>query len=970
MSRTNARPALLVVAAALLAVPAPAVAQTYTWGGGAGNGNWNTAGNWDTPPVSGSATVITLAGTTQTATSQNITSPFVLNQLAIDSTATAGFSVDGSQIQFAGTSPQFLQNSGGAVSITAPLDLSAGTSFGGTGSGSVMLAGNITGSGALTKTGAHTLVLSGLNSFGPTSGTNPTLTVNGGTVRLGSASALPSDRVVNLAPASSGSATLDLNGFAATVGTLNFGDNTTNGAMTVTGGTLTAPVIRAGQGSASTVAPTISSHLDVGTATTITITNNPSATLFDLILTGPLTGAGTITRDGSATAVLLVAGANNTFSGLLSIQSGSVRLGAVNALGRTAQVDTGGSSTNILQTAIGSGQGFTAGAFTQSLGSVTGSGILQVGDTTHSAALLVGFGAGDFTFAGQVIAFNAGSHLAKVGPGTMTLTGASTAVTGSLAVRGGAVVIQGGGTLTTTGTAGTVTISQGATLHLDNTSQAVGNRLTDTAPINLAGGTFRLTGNSGAPTSETVGALTAGGGQSTVFVSPSAAQPAQLAFASGTGGPGTVFFRGPSLGQAPAAGVATVQFTTAPSLVGGGGSGAQTSVLPWGLGSSTGGAAPDTLVTVGANGVRPLDPAAEFAPYATAGTTVNVRESASFTVAAADTRNALVTTGGAAQTVTLNADLTLTSGAFLNTGAGTQVTGSGTLTFGPSGAATAYVTAEGNLTLAAPASAGGLVKSGAGTLTVQRPVAVSGGTVTVAAGTLAVANNGTTTTGGFTSAGGVTYRVTPGATLDVSGVSAGFSVGTNTKLQGGGTIAGAVTVAPGGTLEPTALPGPGVLSVADMTWQSGGTYRWQVASALGSNDGVTQSRVDGTGTLDLTGLSTGNRFTVQLVPLAPNNTSGAVYDFDNTKSYNWVIATFGGIAAFSADKFMVDSAAFAAVNPLNGGVFGVSQTGNSLSLTFSPVPEPGSVLPFAGLVLITGRVVRCRLRGRAKLPGY
>lgn len=962
----------LAVVAALLCPGRAAAQAVYTWNGGAGNGSWASPGNWNSAPQSGATTTIVLAGTAQTVTNQDLLNPFVLHQLVIDTTATNGFSVLGNRVQFAGTAPQILQNNGGAVSLSVPLDLAADTTFGGTGAGLVGVSGSVTGSGGLTKTGAYPLILSGTNSFGPTSGSNPTLTLNGGALQLGSSTALPINRVVTLTPATGGSATLDLNGFLASVSTLNLGSSTAAGAATVAGGTLSAGTINVNlaNGAAPTAAPTITSTLDVSGTTNIAVANNPS-TAYDLILTGPFTGSGTLTKSGNFSSTLLIASRNNTFSGTVSIQGGLIRLGAVNALGRTVLIDTGGSSTNTLVTAITSTQGFTAGGFSQTFGSVTGSGTLQIGDAANASAVLIGFGASDYAFAGKFSAANTGSHLAKVGNQTMTLTGNTTAFNASLSVRGGTVAVQGSGTLTGS-SMGAVTILSGATLLLDNAAANVGNRLADGAPINLSGGLLRLTGNSGTATAETVGALTVGGGQSTVLLSPDAAQGTRLTFASGTGGAGTVLFRGPSLGQTPAAGVATVIFTSSPALVGGGGSGAQTSILPWGLGSSAGSASPDTFVTVGANGVRPLNTGTEFATYGAAGTTNNVLESSGFTVAAAEIRNSLVTTGGGAQTLTLNGDLTLTSGAFMNTGSGTLVSGPGTLLFGPSGGGPAYLTAQGGLTLAAPGLATGLVKSGAGTLTVQRQVSVSGGIVTVAAGTLMIQNNGATTAGAFTAAGGVTYQVTTAATLDISGVTAGggFALGTNSKLQGSGSVTGSVAVANGGTLEPTTLPGPGFLTVGSMTWQPGGTYRWQVSSAQGANDGITQSKVNGSGTLDLTGLSSGSPFNIQLAPLAVNNTSGAVYDFDNTKDYSWPIATFAGITGFSSDKFTVDSAAFAAGNPLGGGTFAITEAGSSLMLTFTPVPEAGWGLLLAAGGLIVGRAVSRVLRNATSIGVY
>jgi hypothetical protein len=747
---------------------------------------------------------------------------------------------------------------------------------------------------------------------------------------------------------------------------LLLGSTATNG-FSVGGGQLRF----AGSGTAITLADgagplLLSSAVDFAAPTAISVTTASATVPYDLVFSGALTGTGALTFNGDPFANYAITGRNNAHSGSVTVTAGALFLAGANALGRTSAVTVGGNGILSTFAPASAGQGVAGGASTQAIGrlSATASGALvQIGSATSAAALLVGFdtAAQDFSYAGRLLASSTGSHLAKVGPRTLTLTGNTTGFNGTLAVRGGTVALQGAGTLLGS-SAGEITLSSLATLLLDNSGTNLTDRLPDVSPLNLVGGTFRVIGSGAGVTTETLGNLVVTGGQSTVQGDANPGQGLRITLASANPGPGTVFFRGPNLGQAPGAGVTNVLFTAALPLVGGGGSGPQTSILPWGLGSSTAGASPDTFVTVGANGVRPLNPGTEYATYATAGATNNVREAGGFTVAAADTRNSLVTTGGAAQTVTLNANLTLTSGALLNTGAGTQITGTGTLLFGAAGAATGYVTTEGGLTLAAPASAAGLVKSGAGAFTVQRPVAVSGGVVAVAAGTLAIQNNGTTTTGGFTSPAGVTYRVTPGAALDVTGVTAGggFTVGPNTLLVGGGTVNGTVAVSGTGTVEPTALPGPGVLSVGAMTWLPGGSYRWQISSAQGADDGITQSKLVGTGALDLTGLSAANRFNIRIVPLAPNNAPGGVYDFDNSRSYSWPIATFGSITGFAADRFTIDSAAFAAVNPLGNGTFGITQSGATLLLTFTPVPEPGVCLLLAVGGLFAARTVRRR----------
>ncbi len=81
-----------------------------------------------------------------------------------------------------------------------------------------------------------------------------------------------------------------------------------------------------------------------------------------------------------------------------------------------------------------------------------------------------------------------------------------------------------------------------------------------------------------------------------------------------------------------------------------------------------------------------------------------------------------------------------------------------------------------------------------------------------------------------------------------------------------------------------------------------------------------------------------------------------IADFDNAKSYRWVIASASdGILGFDPAKIAIDSSGF--VNALNGGRFSVVQSGNNIDLVYA-VPEP-SVLALlaAGLLgLLVWRV--------------
>ncbi|MDQ8160166.1 MAG: PEP-CTERM sorting domain-containing protein, partial [Gemmatimonadota bacterium] len=84
-------------------------------------------------------------------------------------------------------------------------------------------------------------------------------------------------------------------------------------------------------------------------------------------------------------------------------------------------------------------------------------------------------------------------------------------------------------------------------------------------------------------------------------------------------------------------------------------------------------------------------------------------------------------------------------------------------------------------------------------------------------------------------------------------------------------------------------------------------------------------------------------------------------DFDGHRAYDWTFLTAtGGISGFAADQFVINSGNFA--NPVYGS-FAVVQQGNSLALSYTPVPEPSTwVLVMTGLAFGGWRMSRRRQR--------
>ncbi len=207
-------------------------------------------------------------------------------------------------------------------------------------------------------------------------------------------------------------------------------------------------------------------------------------------------------------------------------------------------------------------------------------------------------------------------------------------------------------------------------------------------------------------------------------------------------------------------------------------------------------------------------------------------------------------------------------------------------------------------------------------------------------------------------------------------------------LGSGGSIAGAsrITVAAGatlagisttntapvtvnGTLSPGALSASGISSIGTLAtgaeiWNGGGSYLWQVdrVPALGSA-GANWDRLSIGGSLTLNATSA-NPFVVRVIGLEAGGGVGAITGFDNTRSYSWSLLTASSISGFSAGEFRVDASVFAATNPLGGGSFAVAQSGGSLNLVFTPVPEPRTYALLLGAVTLGFIVVR-RRGGRA-----
>jgi hypothetical protein len=273
------------------------------------------------------------------------------------------------------------------------------------------------------------------------------------------------------------------------------------------------------------------------------------------------------------------------------------------------------------------------------------------------------------------------------------------------------------------------------------------------------------------------------------------------------------------------------------------------------------------------------------------------------------------------------------------------------------------------------------VTVGNGTNTGNR-VTVTNGGVLHAGNTLDIRSNSTVTAAGSvwvgrdrTSAQAINVLnsgVTSTSTLTVNGTltaQGNVTLANLGLLTGAGTItASNTTIASGGRLSPGNSPGT-ITVDGNMTWLGGGNYNWQIHNATGLV-GTGWDSMLVTGTLDLSALTSGSKFNINLWSLSAvsPDANGAAINFDHTlDAQSWdILVAVDGITGFDAGDFNINvgatngTAGFA--NALGGGFFGIEQQGNVISLTYT-VPEPSTyaLLALSGVAL-AAHIVRRRNR--------
>lgn len=313
--------------------------------------------------------------------------------------------------------------------------------------GTTTLSGAVSGTGfGLNKTSSGTLVLSGTNTY-----TGAT-TVSLGTLKAGSTQAFGVNSAVTLG--NSAGTTLDITGFANSVGSLAGGANAaTTGNITLGAATLTI----GGDGTSTNYA-------------------------------GIISGTGGLTKVGAGTQTL---SGTNTYSGGTAINGGAISITAANNLG-TGTIDFSNGAR-----LIAAADGIN---LTQSITNTSASQYqVDTGDTATLSGVISGFGQLQKFGSGTLVLDNANTYSGKtvINEGTLQLGASGSILATNFDVLGGTLNLngktQGVGGILTLGASGTSgTISGGGTIDVSTTFSLIQGSISST----MAGvGAIAKTGN-------------------------------------------------------------------------------------------------------------------------------------------------------------------------------------------------------------------------------------------------------------------------------------------------------------------------------------------------------------------------------------------------------------------------------------------------------------------------------------------
>lgn len=252
------------------------------------------------------------------------------------------------------------------------------------------------------------------------------------------------------------------------------------------------------------------------------------------------------------------------------------------------------------------------------------------------------------------------------------------------------------------------------------------------------------------------------------------------------------------------------------------------------------------------------------------------------------------------------------------------------------------------------------------TLTVNNSTSTSLGSTLAGTGTLAKTGAGTLTLATTSSFAGAVHAQAGTLYVSQSLASAVFTAsGSGLILGGASGAAGSLKIDDGGSFTAGSTRySAGTFSAGSAEFAAGGEFIFNLYSATGTA-GATSGwdKLSLSGALSLTATA-GDPFTIQLESLGTTSSLGSAAFFSGASNYSWQFVTAdGGITGFSASAFAVDTSSWA--NSFSGS-FSVSQSGNSLYLNYSAIPEPSTYAALLGVVALAGAGWQRRRRTTAQ----
>lgn len=483
------------------------------------DGDWGVAGNWSPATVPNAADEVANIGTAVLTASRVISlttvAPTVgtINLVSLNAFGYTVSSPGTNSVTFKVTSGNASLTSPvtntAAHTISAPIVLTSDLHITQDSAAMVTISGIMSGGGTVTVNGTSTIIFSGQNTF--TGG----LTVMSGTLQCNQATTLPATVTVTMsggtldlnnnaqtirglagsAPISLGTAILTVNTTAANsyggvisgAGGLSVGGtgsltltaaNGYSGATTVTGGTLQlginnalpagAPVIMTGGTlNLNNFNQSVGSLSGTGGSITLGSGQLSIALGAGQNFSGVISGSGPVSFDGNG--FIWTLGAAQTYTGLTTIDDGTIRLGVANGLpssGAITMTATGILDLNNFAQTVGT---FTAAAGAQV---ILGSGQLTVAPTANA------------NFAGVI---SGSGGVRYQGPSTWVIQAAQT-YTGGTTINGGILQMGVANGLASTGA---VVVNSPGVLFLDGNVLAIASIAGD-GNIQLGSGTLTL----------------------------------------------------------------------------------------------------------------------------------------------------------------------------------------------------------------------------------------------------------------------------------------------------------------------------------------------------------------------------------------------------------------------------------------------------------------------------------------------